>query len=108
MATVDDLQRLEIRVGRIVEVDDLPGTRKPFYKLTIDFGPSGVKGSAAQLTHYPKEELKGRLIVGVINLPPRKVAGFPSEVLVLGLPDEEGKCVLLSPDRDVPLGGSVY
>lgn len=108
MATIEDLERLEIRVGKIMEVDDLPGARKPFYKLVIDFGPSGVKTSAAQLTHYPKEALIGRLIVGVVNLPPRKVVGFTSEVLVLGLPDEEGRCVILGPDRDVPLGGSVY
>lgn len=83
--------------------------RKPSYKLWIDFGSLGEKTSSAQLRPlYQPEELVGRLVIAAVNLGSRNIAGFPSEVLVLGLPNEEGQVVLLTPERDVPLGGRVY
>lgn len=109
MATFEEFQRIDIRVGRIVEVSDFPEAKKSAYKLTIDFGPLGIKKSSAQITEiYNKEDLLGRLVVAVINFPIKRVAGFPSEVLVLGVPGEKGRVVLLQPERDVPLGGRVY
>lgn len=109
MATYEDFQKLDIRVGKIIEVSDFPEARKPMYKLKIDFGPKiDVKQSCGQLTHYTKDELKGRLIVGVINFPPKQIGPATSEVLCLGVPDKEGKAILLSPDQDVPLGGKLY
>ncbi len=109
MATIDDFERLDLRVGRVVEVADFPEARKPAYKLTIDFGPLGHKRSSAQLTAlYGKDDLLGRLVLAVINFPPRRIGPFLSEVLVLGVPDEAGNVVLLAVERDVPLGGRVY
>ncbi len=109
MATIADFAALDLRVGRVVAVDDFPRARKPAYRLTIDFGPLGLKRSSAQLTElYSKEDLRGRLVIAVVNFPPRQVGPFRSEVLVLGLPDAEGRVVLLAPERDVPLGGRVY
>ena len=100
---------LDLRVGRVLRAEPNEGARKPAYKLWIDFGPLGVKQSSAQLAAlYVPETLTGRLIVAAVNLGTRKVNGFDSEVLVLGLPDEEGRVVLLAPERDVPLGGRVY
>ena len=91
-----------MRVGRVVRVDDFPEARNPAWKLEIDFGPEvGVKRSSAQITHYTREDLEGRLVVGVVNLPPRRIAGFQSEVLVLGALDDEKGVVLLQPDDDV-------
>lgn len=110
MATIDDFQKLDIRVGRITDVQDFPEARKPAYKLTIDFGAEiGVKKSSAQVVkHYKKEELMGRLVMGVVNFPPRQIGPFISEVLTLGVPDADGEVVLLKPDMDVPLGGRMY
>ncbi len=109
MATIEDFQALDIRVGRVVEVEDFPQARKPAYKLTIDFGPLGLKRSSAQLTQvYSKDDLRGRLVVAVVNFPPRQIGPFVSEVLVLGAPDEAGNVVLLALERDVPLGGRIY
>jgi tRNA-binding protein len=110
MVTFDDFQRVEMRVGRIVAAEPFPEARKPAYKLRIDFGPEiGIKQSSAQLTTlYSREELVGRLVVGVVNFPPRRVAGFNSEVLVLGASDTEGAVVLLHPERDVPLGARIF
>lgn len=109
MAAIEDFKKLDIRVGKIVEVLDFPEAKKPAYKLTIDFGPEiGVKKSAAGVAHYSKEELLGRLVLGVVNLPPRQIGPFASEVLTLGVSDEEGKCVLVKPDRDVSLGSKLY
>ncbi len=109
MATIEDFQALDMRVGRVVEVEDFPQARKPAYKLTIDFGPLGLKRSSAQLTAlYRREDLRGRLVVAVINFPPRQIGPFVSEVLVLGAPDEAGNVVLLALERDVPLGGRIY
>jgi tRNA-binding protein len=103
-----DFQRVDMRVGRITAVEDFPEARNPAYKLTIDFGPEiGVKRSSARITHYEKEDLEDRLIVGVVNFPPLRVAGFPSEVLVLGAIDKAEDVVLLQPDRDCSLGDPI-
>ena len=109
MATIEEFEALELRVGRVLEVADFPQARKPAYQLTIDFGPHGIKRSSAQLTAlYTKANLRGRLVIAVTNFPPRRIGPFVSEVLVLGVPDDEGRVVLLAPERDVPLGGQVY
>ncbi len=108
MATIDDFEKLEMRVGRIVEVEEFPEARKPAYKLTIDFGPLGVKRSSAQITAlYSLDELRGRLIIGVTNFPPRRIGPFTSEVLVLGAEDPEGRIALLAVEREVPLGSKI-
>ena len=97
-----------MRVGRVVRVDDFPEARNPAWKLEIDFGPEvGVKRSSAQIIHYTREELEGRLVVGVVNFPPRRIAGFESEVLVLGALDDAKGVVLLRPDDDVELGDRI-
>lgn len=110
MATIDDFGKLDIRVGRIVDVQDFPEARKPAYKLTVDFGPEiGVKKSSAQIVaNYTKEELSGRLVLAVVNFPPRQIGTFMSEVLTLGVPDAAGQVVLIQPGKDVPLGGRLY
>jgi tRNA-binding protein len=110
MITFADFEQVDIRVGRIVRAEAFPEARKPAYKLLIDFGPViGVKKSSAQITtHYRMEELAGRLVVAVVNFPPRQIGPFMSEVLTLGVPDEQGNVVLLSPTRDVPLGGKMF
>lgn len=110
MATIDDFHKLDIRVGKIIQVEDFPEARKPSYKLTIDFGGEiGIKKSSAQLVkNYSKEELNGRLVLGVVNFPPRKIGPFTSEVLTLGVPDSEGECVLIQPEREVQIGGKLY
>lgn len=108
MATVDEFERIDMRVGRVLSVEEFPEARRPAWKLTIDFGPElGVKRSSAQLVHYPQEELEGRLVVGVVNFPPRRIAGFPSEVLVLGALDGEKGVVLLRPDEDCAPGARI-
>jgi tRNA-binding protein len=100
---------IDLRVGRIVRAETNARARKPSYKLWIDFGPLGQKTSSAQLTaRYSTEELSGRLIVAAVNLGERNIAGFMSQVLVLGVPDAEGETVLLCVEREVPLGGRVY
>jgi len=107
MATFDEFMDLDIRVGRIISVEDFPEARKPAYKLAINFGPLGIKRSSAQITElYEKEDLVGREVVCVINFPPKQVADFVSEVLVLGVYTESG-VVLLQPDREVPLGAKI-
>ena len=106
---VEAFATLDLRVGRIVQAERNARARKPSYKLWIDFGPLGQKISSAQLTaRYSAEDLPGRLVVAAMNLGQRNVAGFISEVLVLGVPDAEGETVLLSLEREVPLGGRVY
>lgn len=103
------LETLDLRVGRILKAEPNAQARKPSYKLWIDFGPLGEKTSSAQLTgRYQPDELTGRLIVAAVNLGPRNIAGFQSEVLVLGLPDASGETVLLAVEREVPVGGRVY
>ena len=109
MATIEDFDKLDIRVGRIVEVEDFPEARKPAWKLRVDFGEEiGVKRSSAQIKHYPREELEGRLVMGVVNFPPRQIGPVLSEVLVLGVPDEEGAVILLQPSSEVPVGGRMF
>lgn len=110
MATIDDFAKLDIRVGKVLAVEDFPEARKPAYKLTIDFGPEiGTKRSSVQIVdNYTKEELVGRLVMGVVNFPPRQVGPFVSETLTLGVPDAEGRVVLLRPDAEVPPGGKMY
>lgn len=106
----DDFQKVDIRVGRIVRAEPFPEARKPAIKLWVDFGPEiGEKRSSAQITrHYTPEGLIGRLVLGVVNFPPRQIGKVMSEVLVLGVPDAEGEVVLLQPEQDVPLGGRMY
>lgn len=110
MATIEEFQKLDCRVGRITDIQGFPEARKPAWKLTIDFGPEiGSKQSSAQIVaNYSKEELVGRLVLGVVNFPPRKIGPYLSEVLTLGVPDERGEVVLLRPERDVPIGGRMY
>jgi tRNA-binding protein len=109
MITYSDFEKVDVRVGKIVKVEDFPQARKPAYKLTIDFGPEiGIKRSSAQITNYPKEELLGKLVVAVVNFPPRQIGPFLSEVLTLGLPDENGNVILLSPTKEIPLGGKMF
>jgi tRNA-binding protein len=105
----DDFAKVDMRVGRIVEVEDFPEARKPAWKLTIDFGDEiGIKRSSAQITNYSREQLEGRRVVGVVNFPPRQIGPVRSEVLVLGASDEEGRVILLAPDTDVPLGARIH
>jgi len=102
-------QTLDLRVGRVTRAEPNLKARKPAYQLWIDFGPLGEKRSSAQLTDvYQAEELVGRLVVAAMNLGTRLIAGVPSEVLVLGLPNEAGQVVMLAVEREVPLGGRVY
>ena len=105
-----DFEKVDIRVGKVVEAELFPDARKPSVKRAVNFGPRvGVKRTSAQLTvHYEPEELLGRQVVAVVNFPPKRIAGFESEVLVLGVPDDEGAVVLLAPNREVPLGGRVF
>ena len=105
-----EFQRVDIRVGRVVEVLDFPEARKPAYKLRIDFGRDvGIRKSSAQATkHYTKEALLNRLVVAVVNFPPKQIGPYMSEVLTLGVPDGEGDVVLLTPERDVPIGGRMF
>lgn len=111
MATFDDFLKLDIRVGRVLKVLDFPEARKRAYKLEIDFGPEiGVKWSSAQITaHYSKEELVGRLVLGVVNFSPRQIGPFMSEVLTLGVPDENREVVLIEPENEeAVVGGRLF
>ena len=105
----DDFAKVDIRVGRIIQADAFPQARKPAYKLRIDFGPAiGVKNSSAQITkYYNPNDLVGKLVLGVVNFPPRQIATFLSDVLTLGVILGEGDICLVHPDRDVPLGSSI-
>jgi tRNA-binding protein len=105
--TFDDFMRVDMRVGRIVDVEDFPEARKPAWKLRVDFGPEiGVKRSSAQIKNYSREELEGRLVIGVVNFPPRQIGPVRSEVLVLGTYSVEG-VLLLSPEPGAALGDRV-
>jgi tRNA-binding protein len=108
--TFDEFLAVDVRVGRIVDVRPFPAARKPAYQLEVDFGPElGRRRSSAQLTQrYTAEELLGRQVLAVINFPPRQIATFFSEVLVLGVPDADGNVVLVEPQAEVPLGGRLY
>ncbi len=103
----DDFLKVDIRVGRIVAAEVFPEARKPAYKLTIDFGPAiGIKKSSAQITiNHSLDELVGRQVLAVLNFPPRQIGPLMSEVLTLGVPDENGAVMLIGPFRDVPVGG---
>jgi tRNA-binding protein len=106
----DDFLKLDIRAGRIVRAEPYPEARVPAIKLWIDFGPEiGEKKSSAQITrHYAPDGLPGRMVMAVVNFPPRQIGRFMSEVLVLGVPDPDGEVVLVVPDKDVPVGGRLY
>jgi len=111
MATYDDFTKLDIRVGKIIEVNDFPEAKKPAFKLKIDFGPEiGIKQSSAQITfYYTKDQLLNKLVLAVTNFPPKQIGPFVSEVLTLGLPDKDDQVVLVSPDQNfVILGGKLY
>ena len=109
MLEFDDFLKVDMRVGRVIEVEDFPEARKPAWKLTIDFGEEiGVKRSSAQITNYAREEIEGRLVVAVVNFPPRQIGPVRSEVLCLGASDEEGRVILLAPDTQVPLGSRIH
>ncbi len=108
MIDFDQFLAVDMRVGRVVAVDEFPEARKPAWKLTIDFGPEiGVKRSSAQITHYAREELEDTLVVAVVNFPPRQIGPFFSEVLVLGALDDEYGVVLLRPDRPAAPGDRI-
>jgi tRNA-binding protein len=107
-ATWEDFGRIDMRVGRIVSVEDFPEARQPAWKLEIDFGPElGTRRSSAQITHYAREQLEGRLVVCVVNFEPKRIAGFKSEVLVMGALDDEKGVVLVAPDEDCALGARI-
>lgn len=110
MISFADFDKVDIRVGRIVSAEDFPEARKPAYKLQIDFGsPLGIKRSSAQLTsRYRRDELPGRLVLAVVNFPPKQIGPFMSEVLTLGVPDGEGAVILVVPDQDAPLGARLF
>lgn len=109
--TYDDFEKVDIRLGKIIEVEDFPKAKKPAYKLKIDFGKEiGVKSSSAQITkHYKKDELIGRMVMCVVNFQPKNIAGFTSEVLTLGVPDRNGDVVLLGVDKEnIELGARMF
>lgn len=110
MINYEDFEKVDIRVGKIVGVDDFPEAIKPAYKLSIDFGGEiGIKKSSAQITkHYSKDELLGKLVLGVVNFPTKQIGPFISECLTLGLPDGEGGVVLIEPTKNVPIGGKLF
>ena len=110
MITFDDFMKVDIRVGRVVEVFDFPEARRPAFKMTVDLGPDiGIKKTSAQVTqNYTRAELIGRRVLAVVNFPPKQIGKYMSEILVLGVPDENGHVVLIRPDADTPLGGRLY
>ena len=109
LITWNDFEKLEIRVGQVIEVNDFPKARKPAYKLLIDFGDElGIKNSSAQITHhYAKDDLLNKQVIAVVNFPPKKIAGFISECLVLGIYDENNDVILLKPERPVKNGQKI-
>lgn len=110
--TIDfhDFEKVDIRVGRIIDAQEFPEARRPAFKLWVDFGEElGVKKTSAQVTqNYSIDQLKGKLVAAVVNFPPKQIGKYMSEILVLGFPDAEGNVTLISPDKDVPLGGKLY
>jgi tRNA-binding protein len=108
VATWEDFERIDMRVGRVVGVEEFPEARAPAWKLEVDLGPElGTRRSSAQITHYAREELEGRLVVCVVNFEPKRIAGFKSEVLVMGALDDEKGVVLLRPDEECALGARI-
>lgn len=110
MISYEDFEKVDIRVGKIIRVEDFPEARKPAYKLAIDFGNEvGIKKSSAQIVDlYNKEDLLGSLVLGVVNFPPKQIGPFVSECLTLGVPDEQRRVVLVRPDKDSPLGSKLF
>jgi tRNA-binding protein len=110
MITYEDFQKVDIRVGKIISIEDFPEARKPAFKLTIDFGPEiGIKKSSVQITvHYSKEELIGKQVIGVVNFPEKQIGPFMSQCLTLGVPDENGDVILLRPTIDAKIGGKMF
>ena len=108
MITYDDFIKVDMRVGKIIAVDDFPEALKPAYKLTIDFGPLGIKKSSAQIVNYKKEELLGRQVICVVNFPKKQIGSFVSEVLTLGAERDGGGYELLRPDPTAVLGKRIY
>lgn len=110
MISHDDFEKVDIRVGKIIDVEDYPEARKPSYKLKIDFGSElGIKKSVGQFPlNYTKEELQGKLVACVVNFPPRQIGPAVSEVLILGFPDGNGNAVLIVPTKETPLGGKLF
>lgn len=110
MITWDDFEKVDIRVGKIIEVLDFPEAKTPSFKMKIDFGPEiGIKRSCGRYPqNYRKEDLLGRQVLGVVNFPPRQIGPAMSEVLTLGLADENGEAILVVPEREVPLGGKLH
>lgn len=110
LATIEDFDKIDIRVGKIIKAEDFPEARKPAYKLLIDFGEEiGVKRSSAQITKkYQLDELIGKKVLGVVNFSPRQIGPVKSEVLTLGVSDDDGDVVLVMPDRDAPLGSKLF
>jgi len=108
--TFDEFLKVDIRAGRIIRAEPYPEARKPAYKLWVDFGAEiGEKKSSAQITrHYAVEDLPGRMVMAVVNFPPRQIGKFMSEILVLGVPDDDGEVVLLCPDKDVEPGARMF
>lgn len=108
--TIDDFLKVDIRVGKIIDVDEFPEARKPAWKLKIDFGDAiGVKKSSAQIvSNYARQDLLGKQVMCVVNFPPRQIGPFMSEVLTLGFNDEDNNVVLAAVDKDVPLGGRLH
>jgi tRNA-binding protein len=105
-----DFEKVDIRVGKVLKVEDFPEARKPAYKLTIDFGPEiGIKKSSVQIVDlYSKKDLEGILVMGVVNFPPKQIGPFMSEVLTVGVENEEGKVVLVRPDKTAKLGSKLF
>lgn len=104
----DDFRKVDMRVGRIIKIEDFPETKKPSYKLKIDFGKEiGIKNSSAQITTHKKEELVNKLVIAVVNFVPKRIAGFDSEVLTLGVSDGKESWIIIRPEREVKLGNRV-
>jgi len=109
MISIKGLQKLDIRLGKVIDVEVLKNTKYTTHKLTIDFGKEiGIKTSGARLVNYKKEDLMNKLIFGVINLEPKQISNFMSQVLVLGVPDGKGECILAVPEKEVELGAKLY
>ena len=108
--SIEEFMKVDIRVGEITRAEPFPEARKPAFKIWVDFGPDlGVRKSSAQITrHYDVETLEGRKVLAVVNFPPRQIGPVMSEILVLGVPDDDGEVVLLKPDKDVPVGGRMF
>lgn len=110
MISYDDFEKVDIRVGKIIKIEDFPAAHKPTYKLEIDFGSEiGIKKSSARIVDlYEKKDLLNSLVLGVVNFPPKQIGPFVSECLTLGVPDKEGKVVLVRPDKDAKIGSKLF